>query len=104
MLVAITSSISVKLPVPAVSVIVPVYNVAPYIERCARSLFEQTLGSLEILFINDCTPDNSVEIIERTLQEYPLRRENTRIVNLPANTGLGGFGRRGGILSKGGVF
>lgn len=46
-----------------VTVIIPVYNVAGYIEKCATSLFEQTLDGLEILFIDDCSPDNSVEII-----------------------------------------
>lgn len=47
---------------PKITVIVPVYNVAAYIEKCAISLFQQTLDSLEILFIDDCSPDNSVEI------------------------------------------
>ena len=47
---------------PKVSIIVPVYGVEKYIERCARSLFEQTLDDIEYLFIDDCTPDNSIEI------------------------------------------
>ena len=38
---------------PKITVIVPVYNVAAYIEKCAISLFQQTLDSLEILFIDD---------------------------------------------------
>ena len=37
---------------PKVSVIVPIYNVAPYIERCARSLFEQTLDEVEYVFVH----------------------------------------------------
>ena len=41
---------------PKVSVIVPVYNVAQYIERCARSLFEQTLEDIEYIFVDDKTP------------------------------------------------
>lgn len=86
---------------PKVSVIIPVYGVEKYIERCARSIFEQTLDSLEILFINDCTLDNSVAIIERTLKEYPTRRENTRIINLPANTGQAGVRRQGIIEATG---
>ena len=54
---------------PAVTVIVPVYNVGQYIGRCAESLFKQTLESLEILFIDDCSPDlhiskNPVEWID----------------------------------------
>lgn len=72
---------------PKVSVLVPVYNVAPYIERCARSLFEQTLDDIEILFINDCTPDNSMDIIRRVLTEYPERTAQTRIYDMPQNSG-----------------
>lgn len=58
---------------PKVSVIVPVYGVENYIERCARSLFEQTLGDIEYLFIDDCTPDNSIDVLKRVLKDYPLR-------------------------------
>lgn len=86
---------------PAVSVIVPVYNVAPYIERCARSLFEQTIESLEILFVDDCSPDDSVEIIKRTLIDYPHRESNTRIIKLSSNGGLAAVRRQGIIEAKG---
>ena len=37
-----------------ISVIVPVYGVEKYIERCARSLFEQTYCDVEYIFVNDC--------------------------------------------------
>mgnify|MGYP000255505176 CR=1 FL=1 len=49
---------------PKISVIIPVYKVEQFIERCAISLFEQTLDDIEYLFIDDCSPDNSVEIIK----------------------------------------
>ena len=70
---------------PKITVIVPVYNVAAYIEKCAISLFQQTLDSLEILFIDDCSPDNSVEIIKETLKKYPVRNSLTRIIRMPSN-------------------
>lgn len=85
----------------AVSVIVPVYNVAPYIERCARSLFEQTLESLEILFIDDCSPDNSSEIIEKILEEYPNRVANTKILKNFSNAGQAGVRKRGILAASG---
>ena len=56
---------------PKVSIIVPIYNVEKYIARCARSLFEQTLDDIEYIFVNDCTPDNSIEILKSILDEYP---------------------------------
>ena len=86
---------------PLITVIVPVYKVAPYIEKCARSIFEQTFKSLEIFFINDCTPDNSVEIIERVLNDYPQRQSLTRIISLPRNSGQAEVRRRGIIEATG---
>lgn len=88
-------------PNPSVTVIVPVYNVANYIEKCARSLFEQTLTNLEILFVNDCTPDDSIATIKKILTEYPLRQGQTRIVNLPSNGGLAAVRRQGIIEASG---
>ena len=48
-----------------VSVIVPIYNVEKYIEKCVRSLFEQTFDDIEYIFVDDATPDNSIEILFR---------------------------------------
>lgn len=73
---------------PLVSVIVPVYNVSAFIEKCARSLFEQTLGNLEIIFVDDCSPDNSIEILEKILNDYPLRKTQTKILQNSINLGL----------------
>ena len=58
---------------PKISVIVPVYNVADYIERCAVSLFEQTLHDIEYIFIDDCTPDDSMKILQSVIEKYKLR-------------------------------
>lgn len=68
-----------------VSFIVAVYNVADYIEQCARSLFEQTLEDIEIVFVNDCSPDDSEEIIRRTLEEYPHRKGQVKILTHEKN-------------------
>ena len=50
---------------PAVSVIVPVYNTEKYLEECIRSLTEQTLSSLELIFVDDGSTDASPKILER---------------------------------------
>jgi len=72
-----------------VSVCIPVYGVEKYIERCARSLFEQTMqDGIEFIFVNDCTPDKSIVVLERVLAEYPHRKEQTKIINLPENGGV----------------
>ncbi len=53
-----------------VSVIVPVYNVEDYIEKCLESLVHQTLTDLEIIVVNDGSPDNSEKIIKKYEKKY----------------------------------
>ena len=53
-----------------VSVIVPVYNVEEYLERCLDSLVNQTLKETEIIVVNDGTKDNSQEIIDKYKEKY----------------------------------
>lgn len=73
---------------PKVSIIIPIYKVEKYIEKCVRSLFEQTLDDLEYIFIDDCSPDQSVDILLAVLDEYPYRKEQVMIVHHQENKGL----------------
>ena len=86
---------------PKVSVIVPIYKVEPFIERCARSLFEQTLDDIEYIFVNDCTPDKSMEVLSRVLEDYPGRKEQVRIITMPVNSGLPKVRRAGLEVASG---
>ncbi|MCS2593772.1 glycosyltransferase family 2 protein [Bacteroides thetaiotaomicron] len=73
---------------PLVSVIVPVYRAEKFIQRCARSLFEQTLEEMEFVFVNDCTPDSSMVILRGdNKKEYPNRARQIRIVEHDQNKG-----------------
>lgn len=73
---------------PLISVIIPVYKAEAYIERCARSLFGQTLETdIEFIFVNDCTPDNSMAIVAETLKQYPNRADQVKIIHLEKNGG-----------------
>ena len=65
-----------------ISVIVPVYNTQEYVKQCIDSLINQTFKNLEILIINDCSPDNSIQLIS----EY--KDERIKVVNLDKNVGL----------------
>lgn len=69
-----------------VSVIIPVYNVSQYIERCARSLFEQTLENIEFIFVDDCSTDNTIDILSRVIKDYPNR--NSLILKQLVNRGV----------------
>jgi len=63
-----------------VSIVVPIFNVENFIEKCAKSLFEQTYQNIEYIFVDDCSPDNSVNILKKILEEYPIRRKQTKII------------------------
>lgn len=67
---------------------VPIYNVEVFIEKCCRSLFEQTFVDIEYIFVNDCTPDKSISILEKTLEQYPQRKKQVKIIHHKRNTGI----------------
>ncbi len=72
-----------------VSVLIPVYGVEKYIEKCVRSLFDQTLtDGIEFIFTDDCTPDSSIKIVEQVLEEYPHRKSQVKMLRHSENQGL----------------
>lgn len=90
-----------------VSVLIPVYGVEENIERCARSLFEQTLDEIEFIFVDDCTPDRSIEILKSIIEEYRYRFDekhySVRIESMPTNCGQAAV-RRHAIQLAGGEY
>ncbi len=68
---------------PKVSVIIPVYNTEPYLRKCLDSVCGQTLTDIEIICINDCSPDDSLAI----LKEYAARDPRIKIIDFPENRG-----------------
>lgn len=71
-----------------VSVIVPIFKTEKYIEKCAKSLLNQTLDDIEYIFIDDCTPDNSMEILRRVVEQFPGRAGSVRLERMPENSRL----------------
>ena len=55
-----------------VSVVVPVYNVEKYLAKCLDSLVNQSLKDMEIIVVNDGSPDDSQSIIDRYVRDYPM--------------------------------
>lgn len=76
---------------PKISVIVPVYNVEKYLERCIKSLLDQTFSDYEIICINDCSPDNSCEI----LKKFSCLSSKVKVFSNEKNLGLGLTRERG---------
>ncbi|NBE50245.1 bifunctional glycosyltransferase/CDP-glycerol:glycerophosphate glycerophosphotransferase [Streptomyces boluensis] len=70
---------------PRFSVIVPVFKVQAYLHECLASVLEQPFTDLELIAINDCSPDTSGAIID----EFAARDPRVRAVHLTANAGLG---------------
>ena len=73
---------------PLVSICIPVYNVAPYIERCVRSLMEQDYDNLEYVFVNDDSTDDSVKLLEQVVAEYPQRSSAVHVYHNDRNHGV----------------
>ena len=67
------------------SVIIPVYGVEKYIQSCVDSILNQTAKNIEIILVNDCTPDNSMKICE----ELYGNNERVQLINQPRNMGPG---------------
>lgn len=84
---------------PKVSVIVPVYRVEPFIEKCADSLLRQTLDSIQFIFVDDCGGDASVDLLRGVVGRYPER--NVLIVSMPQNSGVSAARARGIALATG---
>lgn len=71
-----------------VTIIIPIYKVVDFIERCAVSLFEQTYDQIEYVFVDDCSPDNSVRVLEDVISRYPKRADDVKIIRHPVNKGV----------------
>lgn len=85
-----------------ISILIPVYNVEKYIERCARSLMEQTVKTgIEFIFINDGSADKSIDILENVISDYKDRKDQVRIIHQPSNMGLSNARLRGLKEAKG---
>ena len=67
-----------------VSVIIPVYNTEKYLRKCLDSVCNQTLQDIEIICVNDCSPDGSLEI----LKEYASNDNRIKIINFTENKGV----------------
>ena len=77
-----------------ISVIMPVYNVAPYVERCLLSVMRQTRPAEECLIIDDASTDNSIALCERLIANYDgptrftiLHHNHNRGLSAARNTG-----------------
>lgn len=81
---------------PLVSVVIPVYNVEKYLRQCLDSVLKQTLHEIEIICVNDGSPDNSLSI----LREYENKDERVKVIDFPENRGVSAARNAGLVASK----
>lgn len=79
---------------PAVSVIIPMYNVERYVGECLESVLLQTFQDFEVIVVDDCSIDDSVQIVKSYIPKFNGR---LRLVSMEKNTGGGGKPRNKGV-------
>lgn len=83
--------------IPLVSVIIPMYNSAKFIPQTLESLLYQTMKDFEVIVADDCSTDNSVEVVESFKEKFANGRVKLSVIKLPKNTGTPGLPRNIGI-------
>jgi glycosyltransferase involved in cell wall biosynthesis len=71
-----------------VSILMPIYKVEQYLEKTLDSIFTQTYPYLDFVFVNDCSPDNSLQVLKNTINGYGIDEERYTIVNHEKNEGI----------------
>ena len=74
-----------------ISIIIPVYNVSSFIEKCIKSLVDQSFGNFECLIVNDGTKDNSIELIESIIKadkRFKIFHQKNQGQGMARNLGL----------------
>lgn len=79
---------------PLISIVIPIYNVGQYIIKCLDSVFSQTFSNIEVILVDDCGTDNSMELVREYLSEHHMPQvriivhEKNRGLSAARNTGL----------------
>lgn len=74
---------------PAISVCIPLFNVEKYVEKCLKSVFEQTIiQDVEVILVNDCSTDNTMAVVSKVINSYSHLQSQITIINHNNNLGL----------------
>ena len=73
---------------PFVTIIIPVYNVSQYIEKCLLSVLNQSSTNFEVVIVDDCGFDNSMELVQAVLDKSNKNNISVKIIKHPQNKGL----------------
>ena len=84
-----------------ISIIIPIFKVRNFIERCVCSLFEQTLKDVEYIFVDDASLDDSIDILKSCIERYAERKNQITILTHEQNLGLPAARNTGLAVAKG---
>lgn len=70
-----------------ISIIIPIYNSAGYLEKCLNSLFGQNLREVEYIFVDDCSTDNGLVILESMIEKWAHKKNKTKLIRHEVNKG-----------------
>lgn len=71
-----------------VSILMPIYKVEQFLEKTLDSIFTQTYSNLDYVFVNDCSPDNSLQVLIDTIKKHGIEKERYTIINHEKNEGI----------------
>lgn len=71
-----------------VTILMPIYKVEQYLEKTLDSVFTQTYPYLDYVFVNDCSPDNSLQVLKDTIARYQIEANRYTIINHIQNEGI----------------
>ena len=71
-----------------VTILMPIYKVEQYLEKTLTSVFTQTYNNIDYVFVNDCSPDNSLKVLTDTISKFGIASERYVIVNHQHNEGI----------------
>ena len=71
-----------------VSILMPIYKVELFLERTLDSIFTQSYSNIDYVFVNDCSPDNSLQVLMNTIARYGVEESRYTIVNHQENEGI----------------
>jgi len=71
-----------------VSILIPIFNAEKYIERCLDSIFSQTYSSIDFVFVDNCSSDNSIDILKRKINQYHIQEDRVKLIIHERNEGI----------------
>ena len=84
-----------------ISIIIPVYNAEKFLDDTLRCIFAQDYENWELLLVDDCSKDGSIEKIENIMNAYPQYRDRVRLISQNTNSGAATARNQGIYLARG---